>query len=221
MHGLIHHTREDGSPYPEEECSIIAASWDGKIRYDDSEQFWRKDGTSFSVEFVSTPLVEGGVPKGAVVVFKDITHRKWSEGALQESRERLQQLADHIQEVFWLSDPPKEQMLYISQGYEEIWGRSRESLYETPQSWLDAIHPEDRSRVQASALSRQISGDYDEVYRIIRPDGSIRWIHDRAFPIRDKTGRVYRIAGIAQDITTLKTALPQMTHEEREGRTPS
>lgn len=221
MHALIHHTRPDGSAYPDEECPVYAAYRDGQIHHSDAETFWRKDGTAFPVEFVSTPLFESGAPKGAVVVFKDITHRKWSESALQESRERLQQLADHIHEVFWLTDPSKEQMLYISQGYEEIWGRSREVLYEAPRSWLEAIHPEDRARVQASALTRQMSGDYDEVYRVVRSDGTIRWIHDRAFPIRDKAGRVYRIAGIAQDITTQKAATHKAVEEGSGGHDSS
>jgi len=67
--------------------------------------------------------------------------------------------------------------------------------------WVEAIHPDDRERVLESALTKQISGRYDEVYRIVRPDGAHRWIHDRAFPIRDDSGEVYRLVGIAEDIT--------------------
>src|SRR5207244_3968875 len=88
----------------------------------------------------------------------------------------------------------------------EIWGRPGESLYASPRNWVEAIHPEDRTRVLEAALTKQISGEYDEVYRIVRPDGSIRWIQDRASPIRDDTGKVYRIAGIAEDITHRKLA---------------
>jgi PAS domain S-box-containing protein len=126
------------------------------------------------------------------------------EAGLHASEERFRQLAESIREVFWLSDAAKTEMIYVSPGYQEIWGRTCDSLYASPQEWSQAIHPDDRARVWDAALTKQIRGDYDEEYRIQRPDGSIRWIHDRAFPVRDATGQVYRLAGIAEDITERK-----------------
>ena len=134
-------------------------------------------------------------------VARDITERMLAEQALRDSEERFRQVVENIREVFWLSDPHKSQILYVSQGYEQVWGRTCESLYASPRSWLDSIHPEDRLRVTEAALTKQTEGVYDETYRIVRPDGSIRWIHDRAFPLRDRFGQVYRISGIAEDIT--------------------
>jgi PAS domain S-box-containing protein len=131
----------------------------------------------------------------------EISTRNRTQEELAESGRRFRQLAENIGEVFWMTDTEKQQMLYISPGYEQIWGRSCESLYQSPHSWLEAIHPEDRERVREASLTRQLSGDYSEEYRIIRPDRSIRWILDRAFPIRDESGRVYRVTGIAEDIT--------------------
>ncbi|MGH7601198.1 MAG: PAS domain-containing protein [bacterium] len=107
-------------------------------------------------------------------------------------------------EVFWLTDLEKNKMIYVSPAYEKIWGRTCESLYAAPQNWLEAIHPEDRNRVFEAALTKQVAGQYDEIYRIQRPNGSIRWIRDCAVPVRNKTGAIYRIAGIAQDITKRK-----------------
>lgn len=207
MHAILHHSKPNGSPYSAEECPIHSVITDGVTRAGDDAVFWRKDGSSFAVEYVSTPIRECENLVGAVVVFKDITERKQAEHALRESEERFRQVTENIKDVFWMSDPEKNQILYVSPAYEEIWGRTCASLYASPRSWLDAIHPGDRDRVLAAALSKQVPGLYKEEYRIIRPDGSIRWIQDRAFPIRDVSGTVYRIAGIAKDITERKTGI--------------
>ena len=136
----------------------------------------------------------------------DITDRNKIETALRESEEQFRQVTEHIQEVFWLSDTLKNEVLYVSPAYRSIWGRSCESLYRSPRSWLEAIHPEDRERVLQAALTKQMVGTYDEEYRIVRPDGSTRWIRDRAFPVHDGAGSVSRIVGVADDITDRKKA---------------
>jgi PAS domain S-box-containing protein len=163
----------------------------------------KKDGTEFPIELslATWRNTESTYYSG---IIRDISERKKTEHVLRESQERFRQLSEHIGEVFWMTDPTKQQMLYISSGYEKIWGRSCESLYASPQSWVDAIHPEDRARVVESATHKQVIGTYDEQYRILRPDGTIRWIYDRAFPIRDSSGIVYRIVGFAEDITDQK-----------------
>jgi PAS domain S-box-containing protein len=125
---------------------------------------------------------------------------------LRASEKRFRQLTESIREVFWMTDLTKSQMLYVSPAYEQIWGRPCASLYAAPTSWIDAIHPDDRKRISQRAMTNQASNEYDEEYRILRPDGSIRWIHDRAFPITNDTGAVYRIAGLAEDITERKLA---------------
>ena len=160
----------------------------------------KKDGTEFPLELSLATWKSTGATYFSGII-RDISDRKKAEHAVKESQERFRQLAEHIREVFWMTDPAKQQMLYVSSGYEEIWGRSCESLYASPQSWLDAIHPEDRARVLEAAMHKQAVGTYDEQYRILRPDGAIRWISDRAFPIRDSSGIVYRIVGLAGDIT--------------------
>jgi PAS domain S-box-containing protein len=126
--------------------------------------------------------------------------------ALQESEERFRQLAENIREVFWMTDTQKNETIYVSPGYEAVWGRSCRRLYESARDWVDAIHRDDRERVLKAALEKQVLGEYDEVYRVMRPDGTIRWIHDRAFPVRNEAGEVYRVTGIAEDITERKMA---------------
>ncbi|OYV96587.1 MAG: hypothetical protein B7Z62_07915 [Deltaproteobacteria bacterium 37-65-8] len=132
-----------------------------------------------------------------------------------ESELRFRQLSENIREVFWMTDPVKNNMLYISPAYELIWGRTVQSLYASPWEWLEAIHGEDRQRVFQAAMTKQADGLYDEEYRVVRPNGEIRWINDKAFPVRDSEGAVYRIAGVAEDITERKQA-SQETLEAKE-----
>lgn len=166
----------------------------------------KKDGTTFPVD-ISLSTIEDAERRLAIAVMRDITERKrLQEMALRESEDRFRQLAESIQEVFWLTDPSKEEMLYISPAYEAIWERKCDSLYLRPQEWLENIHPEDRERVLGAAERKQAIGTYNEEYRILRPDGSVRWISDRAFPITDEDGKVVRIAGVARDITDRKNA---------------
>ncbi|NJL44828.1 MAG: response regulator [Leptolyngbyaceae cyanobacterium SM2_3_12] len=125
--------------------------------------------------------------------------------ALQESEECLRQLTENITSVFWLSNLDKSKLFYVSSAFEDIWGLPCTMLYQNPRLWLSTIHAEDRSEVM-EALSEQLQGTYDQQYRILRSDGSLRWVRDRAFPIRDKTDQIYRIAGIVDDITERKEA---------------
>ena len=124
---------------------------------------------------------------------------------LRDSELRFRQLAEHVEETFWMLDVEKGQILYVSPSYEQTWGLTRQSLYVNPELWLDAVIPEDRARVAASFTpERLIRGDFNEEYRIARSDGTVRWIKDRGYPVRDGEGGVVRIAGLAQDITAQK-----------------
>ena len=137
-----------------------------------------------------------------------------NEAALKSSEEMFRQMAENISEVFWMTDPAKNEMIYISPAYEQIWRRPRQGLYQNPRSFVEAIHPEDRERV-VSAFEKQERGDYDEVYRIVRPDGTVRHIRDRAFPVRNKDGDIYRVVGIADDITEARSRDEQLRQAQK------
>ena len=141
--------------------------------------------------------------------------RKRTEETLRESEERFRQLAENIKDVFWMHDPEMNQILYVSPAYEEIWGRTCESLRASPGSWLEAVHTEDRERVLREASTKLIYGEYDVEYRIMRPDGSMRWIRDIAFPVQNASGEVYRVVGIAEDITDHKKLEDQLRHAQK------
>lgn len=132
---------------------------------------------------------------------QDISSFKETEQALQESELRFRQLTEHITSVFWLTEATPERLLYVSPSYEEIWGRPRAALLTTPYDWLEAVHPEDRERVFTAITTSQTRGGYNEEFRLVLPDGTIRWVRDRSFPIFDENGDLYRIAGLTEDIT--------------------
>ncbi|GAB7018460.1 PAS domain S-box protein [Halostagnicola bangensis] len=148
---------------------------------------------------------------GLSVYFQDISERKEIERDLRASEARFRQFAENLDEVVWMSSVETDEFHYVNPAYEEIWGRSKESIYDSPRSFLDGIHPDDRARVRETIPDRR-RGEYDEVFRVVRPDGSIRWVHDRAYPITDEDGTVTRIVGIAEDITGRR----EMEQERRE-----
>ncbi len=175
----------------------------------------RKDG-GFVVGLVSfRTITRPDASRVIIITFTDIHARKQAEEELRASELRFRQISETVSEVFWMTDPEKRRMLYVSPAYERVWGRSVASLYAEPASFLDAIHPGDRQRV-AGALAQQAIGGYDETYRVVRPDGTVSWVRDRAFPVRDATGRVVRITGIAADITAERLALEEVRRLNRE-----
>ena len=165
-------------------------------------------------QFVSLLREEQGGGTHMVALVTDITERKQAEQALGESQARFRQMTEAIDQVFWMTSVDKNQMLYISPAYEKIWQRTCQSLYDSPQNWLAPVHPEDRPRLLKAATTKQATGEYDEEYRILRPDGMERWIHDRAFPVPDASGKIIGIAGVADDITERKRAEEALRRSE-------
>ena len=173
-----------------------------------SDEIRLKDGRV--LDRYSGPLVDSiGTYRGRIWYFRDITESKRAEEKVRASEERFRQLADNIHEVFFALEPEPLRMAYLSPAYEEIWGRSRQEAYERPAAWIEAVHPEDREGV-ASFYARCMQGIQSEMsYRIVRPDGSVRWIEARSFPVRDTNGKFIRAVGIAEDTTVRRE-----THEK-------
>jgi PAS domain S-box-containing protein len=190
---------------------MLASFKDGELK-DFETCLNRRDESLLWVLISARIYPEQGYIEGVVT---DITEHKQAEEALYQSEQRFRQLAENIQEVFWMTDPDRHGVLYVSPAYETVWGRPARALCEDISTWVESLLPEDRPRVLTEA-SRQSRGEATDIqYRIARPDGSIRWIRDRGFPVRDETGRIYRIAGIAQDITEYKEAEEALQRSER------
>jgi PAS domain S-box-containing protein len=141
---------------------------------------------------------------------------------LEASEEKFRQLAENIQEVFFLTNSDFSQILYVSPVYETVWGSPCKDLYANPQAWIEAIHPEDRERI--SGLMVPPPGEpapFSWEYRIVRHDGAVRQIQARGFPIRDLAGHVYRFVVVAEDTTernSLELQLVQSQKMEAVGR---
>lgn len=148
-----------------------------------------------------TEYLEQRVKERTFALEREVGDRVQTEEQLRKTMQQLRQLAENISDAFWMRDAEDTRMVYVSPAYEKIWGRSCKELYQSPEAWLEAIHPEDRETVAQAMLTKQVTGEYNQEYRIIRPDGALRWIRDRAFPIRDGSGKIIRIVGIAEDVT--------------------
>jgi PAS domain S-box-containing protein len=189
----------------------------GELRRFDGFRHRKKDGTLIEVEVTTHPLSFGARP-AQLALATDVTERTRSQEALRDSEERFRQVTGTIDEVFWLTDLANEEIIYVSPAFEKVWGRTCESLYAAPQTWMSAVHAEDEADLKRAVGGLRASGEYDLEYRIVRPDGSVRWIHDRAFPIRNAAQEVYRIAGVAEDITERRHAESEMRRSEERFR---
>lgn len=173
-------------------------------------------GDARHVEIALTPILEPG--SGTRLVLASVRNaalRPGQDKPPRESEKLLRQITETIHEVFWITNPRGDEILYVSPGYETIWGRSVESVCRNPLSFLDAVHPADRSRVIAG-LARQARGNHVEEFRVLHPDGTVRWVRNQAFPVRNECGEVYRVTGIATDITEQVQAREEVDRLNRE-----
>jgi PAS domain S-box-containing protein len=167
----------------------------------------RPDGLRISVEYTAKTNY---LPGRHVAILRDVSLRKQTEAALRESEERFQQMANHIREVYWMIDAKTKHAVYVNPAYETITGRSIAALREDPLSYQEALHPEDRVRILTRLEEAARTGEFDEEFRIIRPNLSVRWVSARGVAVKDSAGAAQRLVGIVQDISARKSAEVQM-----------
>lgn len=176
----------------------------------------KKNGELFWEFAVISAIFDGaGQITHFLAIKEDITERKKAEEQLRLSEHRFRELAETIQDVFWIVEPGSLRVLYISPAYEVVWGRSCESLYAQPQAWLEAVHIEDQDRVRQAADEELHHGTYEQEYRVVRPDGGIRWVQSRSYPVFDATGKIDHIIGISRDITQTRQLEQQLNQAQR------
>jgi len=176
----------------------------------------RKDGSTFAAE-ISAGLLVGATnqPTGVMLLARDISARVAADAALRESESRFRQVVESINEVYWMSDAMMRRIIYVSPGFERIWGRKCESWMQNVAIWDESLHPDDRQRMTLAREKLLQTGGSDEFYRIMRPDGTVRWVHGKVFPVRDETGVVRRLVGVIEDITERKKLEEQFLRAQR------
>ena len=197
IHDLIHHTRPDGSAYPIEECPMLHSLTQGVIGSRDDEVLWRKDGTSFPVEYTSVPIHKNGSVAGTVVVFRDIGERKEAEEALRTSRATARGLLDATQESLLLLD--KEGIIIaVNQTAARRHHRRPEELVGINRFDILPQHlRESRKAHFNNVLQTGNPADFEDLR-----NGMV--FHQLYYPVQDKTGAVIGVAIFAQDITQRK-----------------
>jgi diguanylate cyclase (GGDEF)-like protein/PAS domain S-box-containing protein len=149
--------------------------------------------------------VTAGHLDGAVVMHLNVTWRHEIEARLADSERRFRQMAEGISDVFFLLDAASGRVLYVSPAYEAIWGRPRSALDADPRAWIEGVHPDDRARLRRLRRHALATGAFEFAVRIDRPDGTLRWVEFRGFPVVE-SGALVRIAGAAKDITERRVA---------------
>ena len=143
----------------------------------------------------------------------DVCDRKLAEAAQQESQQRLNGILESSQDIIWSAASDSLQMIYMSPSAEAVYGRPISKFFDNPNLWSEVVYPEDKATVEAFFADIFEAGQAECEYRIIMPDGSVRWLIDRTWLIQDEGGNAIRLDGIAHDITTRKLA--QQTIEEQ------
>jgi PAS domain S-box-containing protein len=178
------------------------------------KQYLRKDGSRFWGLFAPRRLADGE----AVEFVLDISDQHRNEAALRESEARFRSFAETSTDTLWIADAETGRLEYLSPAYETMWGEPRAAVMADVDHWASRLHPDDRPR-SGGGMKRLLSGErHTEEYRIVRPDGTIRYIHDTGFPILEND-RVRRVAGVAQDLTERRLAEQALVESERRART--
>lgn len=148
------------------------------------------------------PLPGGGQRWMGILL--DATAERRAQDALRESEERFRQITDNAREVFWVACGDMRRIEYLSPAFEEVWGVPVAEALADPSRFIESVHPDDRGRIDYARAA--MGEEFDIEYRIMRPDGEVRWVRCRAYPVRDRSGRVERIVGVADDITDARRA---------------
>jgi PAS domain S-box-containing protein len=224
QHDVLHHSRSDGTSYPRDECPIYAAFTDGEVHHVDDEVFWRKDGSSFPVEYISTPLKdEQGAVIGAVVTFNDITMRKLADEALRESEERYNLMVNTTGDVLYRLEFETMKYDYLSPAVTKLMGYSMDEVNEIGFSNFIAeiISPNDPEFSVENHVKTRKEGKFTEWHgelKVRTKSGKIKWLSDHSYAWKDHVGKTIGSVGILSDITKQKRVQEDLLQAEKKYR---
>ena len=214
LHEVLHHSYPDGTRYPKERCPLLNALRSSKPLHSGREYIWRKDKSCIPVEYWVHPLPKGSTYAACLLTVQDVSERERAVSALRTSDERFQLISNNIDQAFYLVDTIDARLAYISPAFETITGYSYAEVCGKASPWPDLALLEHRQSVTA-AYDRLMNGEeVRSEFAILHRDGHCRWIKDHARPVRDAGGRVYMIAGVAEDITAIREARETLHQNE-------
>jgi diguanylate cyclase (GGDEF)-like protein/PAS domain S-box-containing protein len=203
-HSTMHHSYADGRPYLSDACPIQGTLTDGIARVARDEVLWRKDGSSFPVDLIITPMRdEQGAIAGTVVAFRDMTQGHANEAARREAEGRLNDILATIDNVVWSEAADTGELIYINAAAEKLFGCPIEALRDRA-ARADIVHAQDRTLVEHRFGELLDHGASTFQYRILRPDGQLLWLEDRVRAVRDAQSRLIRFDGVTSDISKRK-----------------
>ncbi len=211
-HFYDYHPKEGFNEFKKMALAVMQSK--AEIR-ENATQFVHKEGHLVWLSTIGIPLFNpDGTLRGYRGSDTDVTERKKTEEALRQSEKIFRQIADNINEVFWLRDATNEKLLYINPAYEKVFGRSRESVYQDTSSFLSAVYSEDLEMVLENYKAYFKTHVFNVECRILHPSGEIRWLKVQAMPVKDESGQITGHAGIAVDFTEKKKAEDALRQSE-------
>ena len=174
----------------------------------------RRDDSWRVVDLVGKNLVDNPAVGGVLVTYTDVTERVAMDRRLRESQQQLRDIAENVREIFWIFSPDFAETIYVSPAYEQIWGRPLEEVYRDPSTFVERVHPEDADALAAEMRNLHLRPLEGFEFRIVQPDGSVRWVRVRGYPVRGPDGEVDRVVGTTRDITVQKETEAQLASAE-------
>lgn len=162
------------------------------------------------------PLRKDNVTEKVLIIATEVTQKRKAELKIKEQDLRFMRFTENIDEIFWLIDYENNESLYVNQEYENVYGEASKNYYKNPNSWQKFIHPKDKDRIVKSFNENAAKGKYNEEFRIILSDGSVKWIHDRSFPVKNDAGKIQWLGGITEDITKKKISAIELLNAKEQ-----
>ena len=181
------------------------------------ETHMTRENTPVVVRWTLTPVFHpDGTLRMILASGADLTNIRNAERQVREEQAKFMLLARNVKEVFYIRDPELTRFVYVSPAFEQVWGYPCQQLLDDPKTWYRSVHPEDKPRLKTLNMFSSPGQQLDTEFRIIRPDGTQRWIQARQFLVFDQESNLSYVVGLSEDITERKMADLAMRNRARQ-----